>query len=333
MACGSPEQSENFLQSLLWMKFQEKVGHKIHSVVSDGFSANAVEHILPIVGKYFYLPRGPIFSHPLKQAKDDMVELIGLAKKEDAGWVRIEPADGKTLESIKESISQRITRAPHDMQPKEIFVIDISKPEDALLGEMKPKTRYNVNLAKKKGVVIKSSRDANKNGKDKYVEEFLRLTQEMAVRNGIRAHAQDYYRQMIESFPDENLAIYVAEYDGKIIAANLVVFFDGCAVYLHGASGNEQRNVMAPFLLQWQAILDAKELGCRYYDFGGVQTPGAKHQKHSSLVGVTNFKLGFSPSTQAIEFPGSYDIILNPRKYAVYRGLQRAKYLLAKIRR
>jgi lipid II:glycine glycyltransferase (peptidoglycan interpeptide bridge formation enzyme) len=151
---------------------------------------------------------------------------------------------------------------------------------------------------------------------------------EMATRNGIATHSENYYRKMIESFSSEMLQIYVAEYEGKIIAANLVLFYGKTATYLHGASGNENRNVMAPFLLQWQAILDAKERGCERYDFGGVQTEGVQHQMHSDLVGVTNFKLGFSPETKPIEFPGSYDIVVNPRAYALYRGLQRAKAFL-----
>jgi lipid II:glycine glycyltransferase (peptidoglycan interpeptide bridge formation enzyme) len=165
------------------------------------------------------------------------------------------------------------------------------------------------------------------------VEAFLNLTKEMAQRHGIATHSQQYYLKMLESFPQDLLKIYVAEYDGKIISANLVLFFGKTATYLHGASGDSHRNVMAPFLLQWQAILDAKERGCASYDFGGVETRDVVHQKHSDLVGVTNFKLGFSPSTKAIVFPGSYDIIINSRKYWAYRGLQRAKSFAIRFRK
>jgi lipid II:glycine glycyltransferase (peptidoglycan interpeptide bridge formation enzyme) len=159
--------------------------------------------------------------------------------------------------------------------------------------------------------------------------DFFRLTKEMAERNGIATHPEGYYRKMIESLPADMLKIYAAEYDGKIIAANLVVFYGDTAIYLHGASSNENRNVMAPFLLQWQAILDAKEKGFSKYDFGGVKTGNSSN----SWAGITQFKTGFSLKTKPLVFPGSYDIIINPRKYAAYRGLQLAKSLAVKFRR
>ena len=114
------------------------------------------------------------------------------------------------------------------------------------------------------------------------------------------------------------LKIYVAEYDGNIIAANLILFFGDAATYLHGASGNEYRNVMAPYLLQWQAILDAKKAGYLKYDFGGVKMSGG-------WEGITKFKLGFSLNTKPVVFPGSYDIMIAPFRYWIYRGIQKIK--------
>ncbi|EKD58313.1 MAG: methicillin resistance protein [uncultured bacterium] len=337
-------QTEDFLQSSHWRKFQESAGKRVFEIKDDHFSAGLIEHTLPIVGRYLYVPRGPIFPNfksqntNSNQNSDDknkvssgIREIVALAKRENAGWIRIEPTGDEFLDLIKNSIQEKVLRAPHDMQPKEIFVIDIKKTPEQLLGEMKAKTRYNIGLAKKKGVKIIAS--SEKTEKEKHLEVFLALTNEMAQRQGIATHGEIYYRKMIESFPVEMLKIYVAEYEGKIIAANLVLFYGKHATYLHGASGNNHRNVMAPFLLQWQAILDAKERGCKTYDFGGVQTPSAKHQKHSDLVGVTKFKLGFSPLTKPIEFPGSYDIVINPRAHALYRGLQIAKSFALRLRR
>jgi len=354
-------QNKEFLQSSEWRNFQTTVGRKTFHLKNEGFSASIVEHVLLIVGKYFYCPRGPItslkgeefpisnFQFPNKSQnsisndliKSGMRELVGLAKKENAGWIRIDVENIQTLDLIKENITEKIVKAPHDMQPKEVFVIDISKSADQLLLEMKPKTRYNIKLAEKKGVVtsfapsLSSGHSSLVTGeeKNKYIEAFLRLTKEMAARQGITAHDEKYYRRMIESLPEEMLQIYVAEFEGKIIAANLMLFYEETATYLHGASSNVSRNVMAPFLLQWQAILDAKEKGCVKYDFGGVKITDNHQQATNNWEGITNFKLGFSPNTKPIEFLGSYDIIINPRKYAVYRGLQRAKAFAARFRK
>ncbi len=78
---------------------------------------------------------------------------------------------------------------------------------------------------------------------------------------GSHLHPESYYRKMFETIPAEILKLYMAEYENKIIAANIVIHYGNTATYLHGASDNEYRNVMAPYLLQWQAILDAKKAG------------------------------------------------------------------------
>jgi lipid II:glycine glycyltransferase (peptidoglycan interpeptide bridge formation enzyme) len=83
---------------------------------------------------------------------------------------------------------------------------------------------------------------------------------------------------------------------------------------------------MAPHLLQWRQILDAKKAGCERYDFGGVRTHNMEHGTwNNSWAGITKFKTGFAPDAQPIRFPGCYDIILKPAKYNLYRALQKIK--------
>jgi len=301
----------DFLQSKIWREFQTSVGRKTFDV--DGISI--IEHQLPIVGKYFYIPRGPEVK--VESIKKQVEIIIDLAKKEKAGWVRFDPENQKILEEIKKNTNYKISKAPHDMQPKEIFVIDISKSEDELLAQMKQKTRYNLRLAEKKNIKIIVSRE------EKYINEFLRLVKITAERDGITPHPENYYRQMIKIIPAENLQLYLAEYEGKIIAANIMIFFEDTAIYLHGASDNEFRNVMAPYLLQWRQIQDAKNKGCKKYDFGGVKTQGGK-----GWEGITRFKLGFSKNTKPLDFPGSYDIVISPFKYWIYRAIQKMKSIL-----
>jgi lipid II:glycine glycyltransferase (peptidoglycan interpeptide bridge formation enzyme) len=308
--------SGEFLQSNEWLMFQESVGRKTFNLAGKNFSANIIEHRLPIAGKYLYIPKGPIFSCNMQHITCSIDELIKLAKENKAGWIRIELETEEILEIVRKNIDYKIVKAPHDVQPKEIFVIDISKSEDELLAEMKPKTRYNVKLAEKRGVIVSSGQ---RTVTSKNVDEFLRLTQVMAKRQGIVAHPAEYYRKMIENISGDILKLYVAEYEGRVIAANLVVFFGEACVYLHGASDDDYRNVMAPYLLQWQQIQDAKEAGCVRYDFGGVSA--------INWQGITKFKLGFSPKTMPTIFPGSYDIVISMTKYRLYRSIQRLRRL------
>jgi lipid II:glycine glycyltransferase (peptidoglycan interpeptide bridge formation enzyme) len=329
----------DFLQSPEWRKFQEAVGRKTHNISSDGFSASIIEHKLPIVGKYFYIPRGSIIEmsnsqcqmtnqcqNPNDKISEKIQELIKLARKENIGWIRFDPASEKILNAIKNNIDSfrprrtgfSIRKAPHDVQSKQILVIDITKSEEELLAEMKSKTRYNIKLANKRGVkVLPISYTPEAKS---YIDEFLRLTKIMAARQGIVAHDEKYYRKMLEVIPGDILKLYIAEYEGKIIAANLMVFYGDTCVYLHGASDDQARNVMAPYLLQWQAIKDAKVAGCKKYDLGGISI--------NKWKGITRFKLGFSLATEPVEFPGSYDIVISPVKYGVYRSIQKLKNLL-----
>lgn len=316
-----------FLQSSHWRAFQKVAGRKTFFIEVENFVASIIEHQLPVVGKYFYVPRGPIFqSEMLKLPLGKMLEL---AQENGAGWIRIDPANAVALKSLRANIDLKIVKAPHDMQPKEIFVINIAKSEAEILAEMKAKTRYNIRLAEKKGVQIRVSRASVD------VEKFCELVAVTAKRDGITAHPQAYYKKMVATIPPEHLQIYLAEFEGKIIAANLILFFGEIATYLHGASDNEHRNVMAPYLLQWQAIIDAKEKGCTHYDFGGVKTQIANRVSHidsrstihdtRSWAGITKFKTGFAQNAQPLEFPGSYDIVIDPLRYMIYRGIQKIK--------
>ncbi len=340
---------QDFFQSQQWRSFQDAFGRKTHVIEHDGFCASIIEHHLPIVGKYFYVPRGPkleisnefinqneknsdIFKIQNSKFKINFSELMKLAKENGVGWVRIEPRDSRLLDTV--SSNYRVVKSPYDVQPKEIFVVDIFKSEEQLLAEMKSKTRYNIKLAHKHGVKIVKSDKEQDIGKT-HIKKFLELTKEMAARQGIVSHPDTYYEKMFETFPAEMLKLYVAEYNGKIISANLMLFFGNTATYLHGASSDCDRNVMAPFLLHWQAMQDAKERGFKYYDFGGIRTQDTRYkiQDTNKWGGITKFKLGFSTVTEPVVFPGTYDIIVNPRQYALYKGLQRAKMIVKKFKR
>ena len=322
------------MQSSVWKQFQEAVGRKTHVIESAGFSASIIEHALPIVGKFFYIPRGPILDLEHRSSNiESLSDLLMLAKKEDAGWIRIDAVSEYFMEMVKENASRSIVKAPHDVQPREIFVLNISKSSEQLFSAMKPETRYNIKKAVKNGVVIKCNDPQSAAGNDErnnYVEEFLRLTKEMAERKGYVPHDEAYYRKMAEAFPPEMFRIYLAQFDGEIVAAAILSYFGKFATYLHGASGNDHRKVKAPHLLHWQAILDAKERGCEFYDFGGVKT--SNYRTITDMTGITRFKFGFSPKTAPVVFPGAYDIIIAPGKYAAYRGMERTKTVWQKIR-
>jgi len=329
-----------FLQSVYWKKFQESVGRKTYDISASDENgeplvcASIITHSLPIAGRYFYIPRGPVIEkskiqnpnvkqNPKSKIQIFFNELIDLAGKNNIGWIRIEPDSEEKLKLIQDNLPKnlKIQKSSVDMQPREILVMGISKSEDEILAGMKQKTRYNIRLSQKRGVSVKVISNFQFPISKQYIEKFLELVKITAKRDGITAHPENYYRQMLEAVPFEILKLYVAEYEGKIIASNLVLFFGRMATYMHGASNNEHRNLMAPYLLQWQQIVDAKKTGCEKYDFGGVKTGTVEN----SWAGITKFKTGFAPNINPIQFPGCYDIIVKPGKYNLYRVLQKIK--------
>ena len=245
------------------------------------------------------------------------------------------------------------------------MILDITKSEEELLKEMKPKTRYNIRLAKRKGVDIGYwiLDTKNKEYFRKKFERFWELAEETSKRDKFASHNKNYYRKMLESLngihtpsPSQegnirisNLSqegnnlyhlqakLYLAEYKNKTIAANIVLSFGDFCVYLHGASSGEYRNVMAPYLLQWQQILDAKKTGCKAYDFWGVSNLKAtcrhvafRFDKKSDWGGITRFKKGFGG--QERNYIGAYDLVFNWEKYYLYKLFKKIKTMSKSIK-
>lgn len=342
------DHSEELLQSERWLRFQESTGKDIIPFSDGGFRANGILHELPVVGAYLYVPRGPIVREEETGDKEQEISkgvraLVAKARSAGAKWIRVEPETEDLLDSMRRSCGERIVKAPHDVQPRETFVVDVSKGEGELLAGMKSKTRYNIRLAEKKGVQVTVSRDGE------YRDAFIGLVRGTALRKGLVPHPEAYYRRMLDAFLGDAGALFVASHEGDILGINLVVRHGDTATYLHGGSSTAKREHMAPFLLQWAAMRDARNAGCAWYDFGGVKTEhkmqdaGCRMQKsgdkkrnddgknHASLImhhvsddwsGITRFKTGFSPATVPKRTPGSYDIVLDRRAYRTYDMLR-----------
>ena len=311
-----------FLQSEYWQKFQESVGKDALIFDEENFKLRAFRHSLPVARDYFFVPRGPVFSSEItdNNLKEILDKTITECKKRKAGWIRIEPQSRNDFEKIKKVLGKKwcMKKSKKNHEPAQALMLDLKKSEEELLADMKQKTRYNIRLAGKKGVQIRVSENPEKD-----VEMFYELSTETAERDGIGIHPLEYYREMVAGINSEHIKLYLAEHDGKVIGAIIVTFFGGVVTYLHGASSNAYRNVMANYLIQWVAIQDAKNQGYEKYDFGGINI-----KEDNSWQGITRFKLGFCPEGQIIDFPGCWDIVINKRRYFIYRVLQYFKDIL-----
>ena len=142
---------------------------------------------------------------------------------------------------------------------------------------------------------------------------FYKLLQQTVTRDQFSGHALDYYRNMF-LFLHPRPKLYLATYKNQPVAAIIVTYFKDTATYYFGASGNEYRHVMAPYLLQWQAIRDAKKAGCRFYDFLGIAPPD---QPHHPWAGVSDFKLKFGG--KRVNYATAQEIVYRPFLHTLIR--------------
>lgn len=305
-------------QSDEWARLQAASGHEAHPVQGIGFEGHAFVHTLPFVGRYLFLPRGPIIDSAVFASEEFRQQLITIAGTTRSAWIRVEPQTVEALDILRTAFgTEQVVAAPRDTNPRETFMVSLTGELDNWLERMKPKTRYNVRLAEKHGVKVRFSRAAED------VETFLELITSTTNRKAIAPHPKAYYRNFLTALPEELCTIAIAEYDGQPIAAALLVFFEDTAYYLHGGSADAKRELMAPFLLQWKSMEEAKRRGCQQYDFGGVRVRSKQGVMDTDWDGITRFKQGFAPKEETHLFPGTYDIILSPVRYRLYRQSRR----------
>ncbi len=199
-----------------------------------------------------------------------------------------------------------------DIQPPDTTQVDLTRTEEEILAGMKNKWRYNVNLAKRKGVQIQKISGNSLNLSD-FVDIFYALYKETSARDGIAMHAKAYYKDLLELSAQEaqkgsdvpQVNLYVASHEGDNLGAIMTLFSKTESVYLYGCSSNKKRNLMPNFLLQWTAMSDAKAYGSRYYDMYGMPpTDDPSHPMH----GLYLFKTGFGGRN--VHRAGSYDVPL-----------------------
>lgn len=288
----SSDSMSQFLQSWDWGEFQRNLGRKVWYLDLDGQYVLVIKMTLPLDKYYLYIPRTKIMIN-----QDNLEFLKELALNEKCVFLRIEP--------VKQDLSKFGFKNYKAIQPAKTLLLDLAKDEETLLNEMHQKTRYNIRLAAKKGIKIKEG-DLSDLG------TFYNLISGTYQRKKIHVYNQDYFEKLLVNL--EMAKLYLAEYEDKILCANLVVFYGDTATYLHGGSSEEYKNLMAPYLLQWEIIKKAKQLGLKYYDFWGIE---------ERYPGVTRFKKGFAGSE--IDYQGTFDLPLNNLWYLLYNLVKKFK--------
>jgi len=250
--------------------------------------------------------------------KETFEKIKELAEKENVLFVQIETLDYLEEENIyKDLFKDNIWYYKKFITPF-TAVINLKNTEDEILSLMKPKWRYNIKLATKKWVVVKSVEKTEEN-----IKKYYNLMQQTTSRDKFSGNNLDYYIIFLNKL--ENSELLLAYKDDEVIAGWIFVFDKEVSIYYYWASTSkkEYRNLMAPYLLQWEAIKIAKFRNSQIFDFLWVADPKSKNDP---LSWVTSFKKKLTPDIRKVS--ESYIFINKKVKYNLFKILRKIKSLI-----
>jgi peptidoglycan pentaglycine glycine transferase (the first glycine) len=268
-----------------------------------------------------YAPKGPLVAwDDAQQVQAVLAQIRKVCQEHRAALLKIEPELPESEELASRLAGYGFVHSPQRIQPLSTIHISLAGDPDEILARMKPKWRYNIRLAERKGVAIRRGTCDNIPA----IQELLTVT---GARDRFGVHSEAYYRAATELFQPAGLADWlIAEHEGKMLAAIAVFGLGPNAWYMWGASGEEGRNLMPNHALQWAAIQWARERNCRTYDLWGIPDevgtdPAAYAEPESwgegGLWGVYRFKQGFGG--EVVRYTGTWDLPLSQPGYALYR--------------
>jgi peptidoglycan pentaglycine glycine transferase (the first glycine) len=281
-----------------------------------------------------YIPKGPVVDWQDRALVTTLLDLIHrTARRRRAIYLKIEPnepADPAFEHWLVDNYRFRFSS--ETVQPKNTIRLDLKPPPEIILERMKPKTRYNIRLSERRGVVCRLADPDNPAD----FARFYTLMETTGQRDRFGIHTAEYYRDVWQAFnsaPDNSGegALWMAEFQSQVIAGVMVFSFGKESAYLYGASSDEHRREMATYLIQWKAIQWAKENGAEWYDFWGIPDDiEAEESQHAEsdeknvrdgLWGVFRFKQGFSG--EIVRYAGAFDYIYNRPMYLLWQRIQR----------
>lgn len=309
--------ASGFGQSWVWADFKEREGHLVDRLglfLDERLAGGAMLHCYPTRDgrSVLFAPDGPVLPWTDEPRARDGLRLIiaaagDLAERRRAIALRIEPH----LEGARPTALRTFVRAPFDVYPQYTLLVDIDRTDAEILGAMRPKGRYNVQLAARRGVRVE--RPAAEAG----LRRFYALFEASARRNDFFSEPYGFFINLMQSLPEQMLRWYVAVHEGDDLAAGLAIHFGDRATYLYGGSSDRKRALMGPYAMHYEAMRDARDSGRRVYDFYGFEPYGlADHQ----YAGFSRFKRQFGG--RPVRYLGAHDhVFYDSLADAVAEGL------------
>jgi len=300
-------------QSVLWHGVKNNWNHAVIVLRDD--SGKIIGGVSVLIRKVpffnmslLYAPRGPVCDLYDREVMDGLMRGVdSLAKMYNAYAYKIDPdileSDARFLSLMRSMGFVQIKGGDgfETIQARFNYRLYFKgRGEEEIFMSLAQKTRYNVRVAQKHGVGVKVA------GKEA-LDDFIRIMKATGERDGFSTRPKEYFERMMDEL-GEHCRLYMAYYEDMPIAGAVSTNYAGKTCYIYGASDNVHRNVMAPYLLQWEMIKWALETDCTVYDFQGVS--GNLEDKNNPLYGLYRFKKGFNGTLD--ELCGEFDRMYRP---------------------
>lgn len=319
----------HLLQSRSWADFKSAYGWKPYPLFwLDGngrvdAAAMVLKRALGPGIQMLYVPRGPLLDWSDVTLRTKVIaDLQGFARQQGAIFIKIDPEirvgtgkpgdqDSRSDEgglAVEDQLARlHWVRSAEQIQFRNTVWIDLSGTENDWLERMKQKTRYNLRLAERKGVVVR-------HGSARDFPLLYRMYAQTSVRDGFVIRSEDYYTQVWQNFTSQGAALpLIAEVEGEPVAALFLFWYARRAWYLYGMSTELHREKMPNYLLQWEAMRLAKSKGCEVYDLWGAPDI---FDETDSMWGVYKFKEGLGGFV--VRTSGAWDFVARPFLFSLY---------------
>ena len=239
-------------------------------------------------GNFLYIPYGPTFVSNHEQAFTTLTNFLkDLGRRERFHFIRVSPFIEDSAESRTLYRTQGYQPSPIHTLAEHTWLLHLDDSEENLLRAMNKNHRNLIRRCEREGVIIK------KESNPASLEELNTLLTETAEKHRFYRFSKQFIDQEFLTFAHKNQAlIFTATLpDGRIDAASIMMFYGTMACYRHSGSRNLDKRLPSSYLIQWEAIKEAKRRGMRWYNFWGIAPETAK--PHHPFYGITHFKKGF----------------------------------------
>lgn len=297
----------HLLQSWNWGEFQKVLGKRVYrfGVYGDNSELIVVFQAFEVQSKFFrflYLPNAPVFkdndpfdknnSFDLTKYKDILEKILlrtkNIAQEMSLDFIKVDPLFLNIEKNVNLLRSLGFVESPIETQAGNKWLLDLRQGDKELLSQMNKTTKYSITRALTENLI------ANKATYREF-DRFWNLFSYSALQNRFTTNSQIYHQTQFNFLKSKNEyeIFYINDEKNQMHAAIAVSFYKKVASYLHSCSlkSKEIPIQYASRLLLWEAIKEAKNRGCEYFDFYGIARND--QDKTDPWYGFTDFKKSF----------------------------------------